>query len=147
MCLDTEEIEAITIIDTLRRASCSVTVASVSGKKTVTMSRKTVVLADVLIQEVMEMAEKEPFDLIALPGGMPGATRLYESNDLQQLLQEQKTSNRLYAAPCVVFDQLGLSEGMELTCHPAFKNKLQRSKRTFTVYSLIHVFDANLLWS
>ncbi len=64
----TEEIEATSIIDTLRRAGLEVTVASV-GTAQVTASRGVKIAADALIAD----CANETYDCIALPGGMPGA--------------------------------------------------------------------------
>ena len=60
--------QAVCLIDTLRRANAEVIVASVEKTKTVTCSRKTRIETDALLSDVKD----ESFDLIALPGGMPG---------------------------------------------------------------------------
>ena len=76
-----EEIEAACIIDVLRRADADVTVASV-GNLQVTASRGMKLVADKLISECVN----DSYDLIALPGGMPGAERLRDSKELTELL-------------------------------------------------------------
>ncbi len=77
-----EELEAIGIIDTLRRADAIVTVASVN-KLQITGTCGTRIIADKLIEECAE----EKFDLIALPGGLPGAEHLRDSDILTSLLK------------------------------------------------------------
>ncbi|MDH5184925.1 MAG: DJ-1/PfpI family protein, partial [Gammaproteobacteria bacterium] len=67
-----EELEAVTIIDLLRRAQIDVTVAGVGGPEPVTGSRGTTIVPDVALAEVMA----QPFDMITLPGGLPGADNL-----------------------------------------------------------------------
>ncbi len=119
----TEEIEAICIIDTLRRAGAEVTVASV-GKQQVTASRGVKLVADALIAE----CKSKTFDCIALPGGMPGSTHLAESTELIAKLKEQKLTGRLYAAicaaPAVVLKPNGLLDGVKATSYPSTQDQL-----------------------
>ena len=90
-----EEIEAVTMIDVLRRAGADVTVASVNDLK-VTASRGVKLEADCLISECTDQA----FDLVALPGGMPGAENLGDNRDLKRILLLQKERGGLYGAIC-----------------------------------------------
>lgn len=115
----TEELEAVAIIDVLRRAGADVTVASVfRDRLRVTASRGVVLVADKSISECMD----DVYDLIALPGGMPGAEYLRDSEDLIRLLKAQNDSGRLYAAicasPAVAFLPHGLLSQRKATCHP-----------------------------
>lgn len=118
-----EEIEAVVLIDVLRRAGAEVTVTSV-GKIQITASRGVKLTADCLIGG----CEKKQFDLIVLPGGMPGAEHLRDCAVLIDLLKQQKTAGKFYAAicasPAVVLMPHGLLEGKKATCHPAFHDKL-----------------------
>lgn len=120
----TEELEAVAIIDVLRRAGAAVTVASVTGNRQVTASRNVVIMADTLIEAC---AEKD-YDLVVLPGGMPGAVHLSESTDLIQILKRQREKDGLYgaicASPAVVLEPHGLLEGRRATCHPNFVRRL-----------------------
>jgi len=119
----TEEIEAVCIIDVLRRAGADVVVASVGGLQ-ITASRGVRIVADRLIAECME----DTFDLIVLPGGIPGAEHLRDSPELKTLLRRQKDENRYYgaicAAPAVVLKSQGLLEGTRATGHPNFMDRL-----------------------
>eukprot|EP00924_Labyrinthula_sp_SR-Ha-C_P016968 maker-scaffold_6-snap-gene-20.58-mRNA-1 protein AED:0.05 eAED:0.05 QI:57/1/1/1/1/1/4/105/188 len=126
-----EDIESTTIIDTLRRAGLDVTVGVVGDSETVVLARGLKVVGDVNIKQIMD----KDFDLIALPGGIPGATNLKENQELQALMKKQleKSEGKYLAAicasPCVVFDGLSLlPEGTIVTCHPSFEKKLTRSK-------------------
>ena len=123
----TEEIEAVCIIDVLRRAGDSVTVASV-GELQVTASRGTKLVADKLIHECLE----ETYDLIALPGGIPGAEHLRDSGELAGMLKKQREEDRSYAAVCaapaVVLQHHGLLTGLRATCHPAFVDELENKE-------------------
>ncbi|MFH1983517.1 MAG: DJ-1 family glyoxalase III [Pseudomonadota bacterium] len=119
----TEEIEAVCIIDVLRRAGADVVVASV-GDLQITASRGVRIVADRLIAECMD----DTFDLIVLPGGIPGAEHLRDSLELKTLLRRQKDENRYYgaicAAPAVVLEAHGLLEGTRATGHPNFMDQL-----------------------
>jgi len=77
----TEELEAIAIIDVLRRAGAVVTVASVSGNRQITTSHGIVVIADALIDDCVG----GDYDLVVLPGGIPGAENLRDSSALIEL--------------------------------------------------------------
>ena len=119
-----EELEAVTIIDILRRAGAEVTVASVDAIQVVA-SRKTKLTADCLIAH----CANETFDLIALPGGLPGAVHLRESATLTGLLESQAEAGRLYAAICaspvVVLKAHGLLP-QRATCHSGFQKELHQ---------------------
>ena len=122
----TEEIEAVCIIDVLRRAGASVTVASV-GALQITASRGVKLVADQLITDPMDT-----YDLIAVPGGMPGAEHLRDSKELARMLKSQKEKGRLYAAicasPAVVLEHHGLLDRRRATCHPNFVHQLENTE-------------------
>ncbi len=119
----TEEMEAVCIIDILRRAGAEVTVASVDGLQ-VTASRGVKLVADTLIAGCTD----EIYDLIAVPGGMPGAEHLRDCPVLAALLRAQSAAGRRYAAICaapvVVLQHHGLLAGRRATCHPSFALQL-----------------------
>ena len=122
-----EELEAVTIIDVLRRADVEVTVASV-GRKQIVASRGVHLVADAIILDCVN----KTFDLIALPGGLPGAEHLRDSPELISLLKSQAESGRLYAAICAspvcVLEHHGLLEGKKATCYPALADKLSNAE-------------------
>ena len=119
-----EEMEAITIIDVLRRAEAKVIVASVDQKE-IHAARGTVFMADTLIRECMD----QEFDLIVLPGGIPGAMNLQKSKDLEILLKKQAEKKKYYgaicASPAVVLHHHGLVRPGRVTCHPGFANEIE----------------------
>lgn len=82
-------------------------------------------VADCLIGDA---AGGEAYDLIALPGGMPGAERLRDSAALNELMRQQRSSGRLSAAicatPAVFLQAKGLLDGRRATAHPAFSGQL-----------------------
>ncbi len=114
-----EELEAICIVDVLRRAGASTTLASVDGIHVVA-SKGIKLVADRLLADCLN----DDYDLVALPGGMPGSEHLRDRPELIELLRRQRTQGRLYAAicaaPAVVLYPHGLLEGRRATCHPGF---------------------------
>lgn len=119
-----EEIEAVCMIDVLRRAGAEVTVASVEESLTITASRGVRIVADRLLSE----CAAETWDLIALPGGMPGAEHLRDHPLLTRMLKDQQALDRPYAAicasPAVVFQSHQLIGSRRATAHPAFSDQL-----------------------
>ena len=84
-----EELEAITITDLLVRAGVTVTTCGLD-KQPVIASRGITIIPDTSIDEVMN----EDFDLIVLPGGLPGADHLRDNEALQSLLKKQALENK-----------------------------------------------------
>lgn len=111
-----EELEAVTLIDLLRRADVRVTVAGIADGP-VTGSRKTVIQPDAVLTD----QAGKTFDLIALPGGLPGADNLAADDTLGRLLRDQARSERLIAAVCAaprVLATHGLLAGRRATGFP-----------------------------
>eukprot|EP01092_Planopodium_desertum_P001360 TRINITY_DN1195_c0_g1_i1.p1 TRINITY_DN1195_c0_g1~~TRINITY_DN1195_c0_g1_i1.p1 ORF type:complete len:186 (-),score=1.22 TRINITY_DN1195_c0_g1_i1:109-666(-) len=119
-----EDIEAVTIIDTLRRAGANVTVASVEETLQVTFARGVKIVADALLSD----CKANSYHLIVLPGGIPGAERLRDSKLLIELLHKQNKENKLVgaicASPAVVLESHGLLKGHKATCYPSYADKL-----------------------
>jgi 4-methyl-5(b-hydroxyethyl)-thiazole monophosphate biosynthesis len=124
-----EEIEAVCIIDVLRRAGADVTVASVDERQ-ITASRGVRIVADCTI----EACRDRDFDLIVLPGGIPGAEHLRDSAPLMELLRRHQAGGGFYgaicAAPAVVLSHHGLLQGRRATGHPAFIDQLSDGRPT-----------------
>ncbi|UPR01101.1 class I glutamine amidotransferase [Chloropicon primus] len=132
----TEEMEAVIMIDVLRRAGFEVTVASCEAQVDIVASRQVQIRADAMIGDVVS----ESFDAILLPGGMPGAERLAGCSALLGKLKSQRESGKLYgaicASPAVVLQPNGLiGEGQVATCHPGFMEGLQNPSEARVVVS------------
>lgn len=117
-----EEIEAITVIDVLRRAGLEVVVAGVADGP-VKGSRGVVVVPDT----TMERAGAGDFDAVVLPGG-PGSKALAADSRVRAALAKATAGARLVAAicaaPAVVLGALGYLEGKRATCHPGLAKEL-----------------------
>ena len=118
-----EEIEAVTVIDVLRRAGIEVVVASLSPGP-VRGSRGVTVVPDVVIDEVVERR----FDMVVLPGGMPGARTLGEDPRIGRLVRQAAGDGRwigaICAAPAMVLAKNGLLGESPATGHPSMKDAL-----------------------
>lgn len=121
-----EEIEAITVIDLLRRAGLPVKTVSITTALQVTGAHGVTVKADLLFDNTLF----KDAEWLILPGGMPGATNLYEFGPLQGLLKTQVESGKgriaaICASPAVVLGQLGLLKNEKATCYPGFESMME----------------------
>lgn len=117
-----EEIEAVTIIDVLRRADIKVTSAYLQ-ENPVTGSHDIIVIADTGIESV----KHNKFDAVVLPGGMPGSENLKKNGTLLQIIKTVSSNGGLVAAICaapIVLGHAGLLKGKKATCFPGFENEL-----------------------
>jgi len=119
-----EEIEAISIIDVLRRADLDVVVVSVTGKAEVNGAHQIKVVADVLFEKV----NYDEIYMIVLPGGMPGAANLDAHAGLKHQIRKFAVERKQLAAICaapLVFGNLGILEGKRAVCYPGFEEYLK----------------------
>ena len=121
-----EEIEALTAVDVLRRAGMELYTVSITSSLQVKGAHGITVTADLIYDNTLFSSP----EWLILPGGMPGASNLYEFAPLQGLLRGQaETKNgriaAICAAPAVVLGQLGLLKGHEATCYPGFEKYIE----------------------
>ena len=124
-----EEIEALGIVDILRRAGIPVKTVSITNGKSVTGAHRITVLADTTFPE----ANFSGVDVLVLPGGMPGAKNLNEQEALKKKVKEHAEKGKIVAAICaapMVLGGLGLLEGKKATCYPGFESELIGAKVT-----------------
>jgi 4-methyl-5(b-hydroxyethyl)-thiazole monophosphate biosynthesis len=118
-----EEIEAISIIDVLRRADFSVQTVSIGESLEVRGAHDIVVVADILFKDV----DYASIDMLVLPGGMPGSTNLRSHSGLREQIlnfnDTQKALGAICAAP-MVFGALGILKNKNATCYPGFEEEL-----------------------
>ena len=124
-----EEVEAIAVVDVLRRANAEVDIVGVTGLQ-VTTARGIKLIADKLLNECLN----DTYDLIVLPGGMRSAESLRDCPELITMLRAQIQSGRLYAAICaapvVILQHHGLLENKSATCHPSLYSQLKNKNTT-----------------
>ncbi|MGH8613587.1 MAG: DJ-1 family glyoxalase III [Gammaproteobacteria bacterium] len=125
-----EELEAVTIIDLLRRAGVEVTVASLDGG-TVRASRGVCFVPDTSLEQALE----GEFDMVVLPGGSTGAENLNKDPRIHKLLVYMAEKGRYTAAICAaptVLGNAGLLAGKIATAYPGSLEVLQRSDLTLS---------------
>lgn len=111
-----EELEAITITDLLVRAGIEVTTVGLDDQP-VTASRGARIIPDKNIDDV----SNDDYDLIVLPGGLPGADHLRDDNRVQALLKKHSANNKYIGAICAAPQALasaGLLDGKKATSYP-----------------------------
>ncbi|MCH7612040.1 MAG: DJ-1/PfpI family protein [Candidatus Marinimicrobia bacterium] len=117
-----EEIEAVTIIDVLRRAGAEVTTVGL-GKRNVTGSHGISIIADSVIEDEVNKG----WDMIALPGGVPGAPNLSENAFVLKAIQQTVEKGNIIAAVCaapIVLEKAGVISGKNVTSHPSSAQKI-----------------------
>ncbi|MDD4144507.1 MAG: DJ-1/PfpI family protein [Prolixibacteraceae bacterium] len=118
-----EEIEAVSIIDVLRRAGIDTVTVSITGKFEVTGAHGIKIKADKLFEEV----NFDKTGMIVLPGGMPGAKNLKTHSGLRDQIQKFNNSGKPLGAICaapMVFGDLGILKNKTATCFPGFESQL-----------------------
>lgn len=119
-----DDLQAVTLVDVLRRAKVEVVVASIEGRRMLTCARGTRITADAMLVDVLA----QPFDLIALPGGAVGAQHLSVHQPLQQLIKDQAKAGRLFAgigeAPALALHASGALRQRRMTCLPSVSHQL-----------------------
>lgn len=117
-----EEIEAITVVDILRRAGARVTIAgtivtSIEGSRGIKL----------IPDESLDSIRTDYLDLIVLPGGQPGTDNLLKDQRITILLNEMMEKRKLIAAICaapIILEKNGLLKNRKRTSHPSIKKSL-----------------------
>ncbi len=125
-----EEIEAITLIDILRRAEFDVVTASL-GDEAVKAAHGVCILADCTLDEAL----KKEYDMVVLPGGLPGADHLDNDTRIHQILKKTADSGRFVGAICAapkVLANAQLLDGKKATSYPGFVDKMDLPTTTYT---------------
>lgn len=118
-----EEIEALTVVDLLRRAGIEIEMVSITGNKRVPGSHGIMTVCDKLIEQV----NFDSADMLVLPGGMPGTLNLELCEPLMDQIHGFNASKKGLAAICAaptVFGKAGLLEGKKATCYPGMEGDL-----------------------
>ncbi len=121
-----EEIEALAVVDILRRADLDVTTVGIAAKQ-ITGSHGISVIADKTDSEV----STQDMQMVILPGGLPGATNLNESPIVQEFLKQAADSEKYIAAICAapfILGRAGLLKSKKATCYPGYEKELIGAK-------------------
>lgn len=118
-----EEIEALSVVDLLRRADIEIKTVSITDKLEVEGSHKIKVLAD----SIFESDQLEDGVMLVLPGGLKGTNNLMAHKGLKELLFTYQNNQKKLAAICAAPSILGMNgilRGKKATCFPGFEEKL-----------------------
>ena len=130
-----EELEAVTIVDLLRRAGVEVVTAGLEPG-IVRASRGMQLVPDANLDSVL----RDDFDMIVLPGGMPGARYLKEDQRVQAMLKRLAGENKYTAAICaapIALAEAGLLSGRKATGYPGVLEKLGLPNVTLQMESVV----------
>ncbi len=137
-----EEIEAVTIVDILRRGGVSIQTVSLDNHLEVTGSHEITVIADLSFEE----ADYDSCEMMIFPGGMPGTTNLLKHRELMETMVRHGVSGKPVAAICaapMLFGQTGLVAGKRATIYPGMEDELIGA----TVSTEKVVIDGNIITS
>lgn len=118
-----EELEAITVIDVLKRADLEVEIITLKDLE-VESSNQIIIKADKKIEQV----KREDLAGIILPGGMPGAKNLKDNPKIIEIVQDLAANNDLIAAICaapIVLSKAGVIANKKITSYPGFEEELK----------------------
>lgn len=136
-----EEIEALTVVDVLRRAGIECDTVSISEDLKVNGAHNIKVIADMKARDIASM-----YDGIILPGGMPGTRNLQNNTYVLEMIKEYNEKGKLIGAICaapIVLASAGIIKGKNLTSYPGFEEDLKEA-----YYSQdIVVKDGNIITS
>ncbi len=128
-----EEIEALTVVDYLRRGgvrtfTVAVPSATMNDPYIVNGAHQIPVIADLKFDEFSDNFSQELPDLVYVPGGMPGATNCASYRPLADFVlkcfEKEKHVSAICASPAVVLSKLGILKGREWTCYPGMEEQV-----------------------
>lgn len=120
----TEEMEAVIVVDVLRRAGWEVTAAAIGGAGTITASRGVRIIADCRF----DAAAARETDCLILPGGAGGTEVFRTTASLLEVLRQRHRESRWIAAICaapLALQEAGILETQRYTCHPGVSDRFQ----------------------
>ncbi len=119
-----EEIEAVGSIDILRRAGMEVDIVSAYGDENVRGAHGILIASDKAFSDI----DFSKYDILVLPGGMPGTDNLNRHEGLKKLLLQFHSEKKVIAAICaapLILGELGILEGREAIAYPGFESRLK----------------------
>lgn len=120
-----EEIEALAVVDVLRRGGVDVFTVSITEETMVTSSHNITVQADIPFSKM----KAEDAQVIVLPGGLPGTVHLKEKQELMDMVMRRHENKELIAAicaaPALIFGELGILDGRNATCYRGMEEHMK----------------------
>jgi len=129
-----EELEAVTITDLLTRAGVEVITAGLD-EKPVVASRGLCIVPKTHLSKISDHL----FDMVVLPGGLPGADHLRDDTSVQNILKNHARNNRYVAAICAApraLTSAGLLKNKTVTCYPGALDEVKQDGINITSDSL-----------
>ena len=117
-----ETIEALTTVDILRRAGVECHTFATKNQEVTTSHHITLKADKVFNEEIKE------YDMVVLPGGMPGAVNLRDDEKVNEVVKQFYNEDKIVAAICagpITFGKLGIVNGKNVTCYPGFEDELK----------------------
>ena len=117
-----EEVEALTVVDVLRRAGEHCDLVSVNGSESVTGSHNIEIKADVAFSD-----DIKEYEMIVLPGGLPGSTNLQSNKKVIDMVKYFNNNNKYIAAICaapIVLKEAGIISNKKVTSYPGYEDEL-----------------------
>lgn len=137
-----EEVEALTVVDVLRRGGVHCITCSINGEEEVLGSHSIHVKAN----NLLEKTNVDKYDVLIIPGGMPGAANLRDSEKVIELVKKFNKEGKLIAAICagpIVLGRAGILKDRKATCYPGVEEELGAK----TLSDDIVVQDGNIITS
>ena len=124
-----EEMEAVSIVDVLRRGGIETTAAAISGRADVSGAHGIRLAADAILPKGLEEARAfaAPFDAVSLPGGMGGTKALAADSRVLAILRDAAARGAVVSAVCaapMALDAAGLLAGRRFCCYPGIEKGL-----------------------
>lgn len=137
-----EEIEAVNIVDVLRRSGIEVILASLNDEMLVLGANNITIKADINIKNI----DISTLDMIVLPGGWGGTYELAKDENVQRILKEMNSKNMLIGAICAAPFALNSAGVLKnrYTCYPSVEEEI---KKEGYVSDKMVVEDENILTS
>lgn len=118
-----EEVEALTVVDLLRRGGVDCKIVSIMPEREVTSSHHVTITADLLFDE----QNLDDADMLIMPGGIPGTPNLKAHEGLNALICKYQSEGKYLAAVCAaptIYGEMGLLKGKKATCYPGMEEGL-----------------------
>ncbi len=116
-----EELEALSTVDVMRRANVECTMVGMA-KDVVTSAHQIKITMDQVYDH-----DLDDYDMIVIPGGLPGATNLRDDPNVIELVKKFNQENKIIGAICagpIVLEKAGVITGKTVTCYPGFEQQL-----------------------